>query len=428
MTKLFWVAIAGIVLSFEFPVKGDAGVLPSAVGAGRFSLKASNQTALYRHDEIISLDVAQLQKKYPSFNPRSFMVTYKGEELPSQFDSSRSLHSSGSILILSSFAPRQTKTLKVSWPVERSVVHHFHKMAQATIGVKVDYTKTNGYYTGGRFVDVDSTTVPKDHFAHDALYRMEGPGWESDRIAYRFYLDSRNRNDIFGKRVKRLVLKELGEKDLVSNSMESYTRMLDWGMDIFKVGESLGIGSIAMWHDSKVETVSDVRRIRCEVSEDGPILAGIRTTYLGWNIGGDLFDMESHLSIGAGSRLTSVVVDLHGRPVDLCTGLAKHDSCEFIRSTSRARGGWSYIGVYGKQSLAGDNLGTAVFFRSENAVSMAEDSLSWIVVLKPENGRLNYLFAAAWEKEPGGIRNVREFRRYLRETEIKLETPIVISF
>ena len=72
VTKLFWVAIAGIVLSFEFPVKGDAGVLPSAVGAGRFSLKASNQTALYRHDEIISLDVAQLQKKYPSFNPRSF--------------------------------------------------------------------------------------------------------------------------------------------------------------------------------------------------------------------------------------------------------------------------------------------------------------------------------------------------------------------
>ncbi len=350
-----------------------------------------------------------------------------GKQVPSQLDRERIERGDGVILLVTSFAPHEKKSFSVSWSETGSVLHHYKKLTQAVLGMKVDYKKVNGYYTGGKFVDVDSTTVPKDHFAHDALYRIEGPGWESDKIVYRFYLDSRNRNDIFGKKIDGLVLQKLGINDLVSNSKESYTRMLDWGMDIYKVGESLGIGSIAMWNGTGPVTVSDVRRVKCYVSENGPILSGIYTKYTGWKVSGNAYELYSHLTISAGSRLTKVDLRIKGKPSQLCTGLAIHDGCDFIKSTSTSTSGWKYIALYGKQSLSGDNLGTAVFYRASDEVKLTEDSLSTMVVLRPDGGKLTYYFGAAWEEEPGGIRNEKEFRKYLQETVMKLDNPIEVS-
>jgi Domain of unknown function (DUF4861) len=400
---------------------------PPAARAHQFHFSATNPTNIPRSKELIRVDLKTILAKYPSFNDRAFVVSCDGIEVPSQLDDGNAESRAHDILILSSFAAHERRSFSVSWWPDTVIVHHYPKLTQAVLGMKVDYKKVDGYYTGGRFADVDSTTVPQDHFAHDALYRIEGPGWESNKIVYRYYLDSRNRNDIFGKKVDGLVLQKLGVHDLVSNSMESYTKMLSWGMDIFKVGESLGIGSIAMWHDSKVVTVSDADSVKCYVAENGPILSGIYTRYLGWKVGGEKSDLYSHLTISAGSRLTKVSLDLNGKPSDLCTGLAKHEDCNLMESHP-GDSGWAYIAVYGKQSLSGDNLGIAVFYRVADRVKVTEDSLSKIVVLRPLRGRLTYYFAAAWEEEPGGIKDEKEFRKYLEETVVRLDNPIEASF
>ncbi len=392
-----------------------------------FHFTATNPTNISRPHELIRIDLKTIRVRYPAFNENAFVVTSAGKEIPSQLDKERIEDGSGSIFVLASFEPHEKKRFTVSWVADTVIEHRYRKLTQAVLGMKFNYKKVNGYYTGGKFVDIDSTTVPSDHFAHDALYRIEGPGWESDKIVYRYYLDSRNRNDIFGKKIDGLVLQKLGVHDLVSNSMESYTKMLDWGMDIFKVGESLGIGSIAMWHSSKVVTVSDVGRVKCYVAENGPILSGIYTKYLGWKADGETFDLYSHLTISGGSRLTKVSLNLKGKPVELCTGLAKHENCGLIRSKSRSRSGWEYLGLYGKQSLSGDDLGIALFYRRTDEVKVTEDSLSEIVVLRPENGRLTYYFGAAWQQEPNGIRNEKEFKEYLEDVIAKLNNPIEVT-
>ncbi len=415
------------VLFSETSVSRAALNTPPALSARQFHFTAINPANISRPHELISIDLKTIRAKYPSFNERAFIVSCEGAEVPSQLDDGNADNPVHDILILSSFAAQERKRFSVSWWSDTVMVHHYPKLTQAVLGMKVDFKKVNGYYTGGRFVDVDSTTLPRDHFAHDALYRIEGPGWESDKIVYRYYLDSRNRNDIFGKKNDGLVLQKLGVHDLVSNSMESYTKMLDWGMDIFKVGESLGIGSIAMWHDSKPVTVSDVDSVKCYVAENGPMLSGIYTKYLGWKVGGEKSDLYSHLTISAGNRLTKVSLDLKGKPVDLCTGLAKHEDSDFMESKP-ARSGWSYMALYGKQSLSGDDLGIAVFYRAADMLKLTEDSLSKIVVLHPTGGRLTYYFAAAWQDEPGGIRNEKEFRKYLEDTIVRLNNPIEISF
>ena len=72
------------------------------------------------------------------------------------------------------------------------------------------------------------------------VYQMEGPAWENDVIAFRNYYDARNGVDIYGKRTALMVL------DSVGVNGRDYHTLADWGMDILKVGNSLGAGAIAI--------------------------------------------------------------------------------------------------------------------------------------------------------------------------------------
>jgi len=392
-----------------------------------FKVTASNNTKLERKEVVISLNLEKIKEKYPQFNDKDFFVTSKNIEIPSQFIPASGESSQSKILFITPFNPNEKKEFIIHYSKNGNVKRHYKQRAQAVLGIKTDYKKINGYYTGGKFVDIDSTVVPKDHFAHDALYRIEGPSWESDLIAYRFYLDSRNRNDITGKKTHEMVLQKMGVHDLVSNSAESYTKMLPWGMDIFKVGESLGIGSIAMWYNNKVNTLSNLDKEECKITADGPIQADVLTKYLGWKVGKEKFHLVSNLSINAGSRLTKVKLNIKGKKSILCTGLAKHEDCKFINSNDKKLN-WGYIALYGKQSLAGDNLGIALFYKINDLDKITEDSLSYIVVLNPSKDQLVYYFAAAWDQEPGGIKNINEFKSYLNKTVLELSEPVNVAF
>ncbi len=417
-----------------FTILNQALIIPSSSNYNnnkkdfiKFNVSVVNPIKQNRNDEIVEISLKKVKAKYPSFNENNFYVTEGKEEIPSQ---SVDLNGDGNpdeIIFLVSLSPNQKKSFSVYYSKEGKVVRSYNQRAQAELGIKVNYKLVNGEYTGGHFQNIDSTEVPQTHVAHDALYRIEGPGWESDLIAYRFYLDSRNRNDITGKKTHEMIIQKMGVNDLVSNSQESYTKMLDWGMDIFKVGESLGIGSIAMWQNNKVNTLDKVDKEDCKIIDDGPIQADILTKYLGWKVGKEKFNLTSNLSINGGSRLTKVDLQLNGKSALFCTGLAKHEDCTFIKSENNNLK-WGHIGLFGKQSLAGDNLGIAIFYKINNLKKITEDSLSYIVILNPVKGKLNYYFAAAWEQEPNGIKNLDEFKTYLNQTILELSEPVKVSF
>ena len=87
-------------------------------------------------------------------------------------------------------------------------------------------------YVGGTFRTSSELTPPPEHTDHSNFIRYEGPGIESDKVAYRIYLDWRNGFDIFGKKTP-----DAGAAARVGlDGFESYHHMADWGMDILKVG------------------------------------------------------------------------------------------------------------------------------------------------------------------------------------------------
>ncbi len=388
----------------------------------------TNVLDLSRIDEPISLSMVSIVKKFPHFNYFMFALFDGDNEIASQVDDTDRDGTPDMLSFVANFSPREKKNIVVRFGTAGSMKKEFKKRTQAELSVKVDYEYLEGKFTKGRFVNIDSIRVPANHVDHDALFRYEGPGWESDKISYRFYLDARNRTDIFGKVTPDMVMQTIGVHDLVADNNESYQSRMSWGMDIFKVGNSLGIGSIAMQHGNDVVTVSKTDSIFCTIAANGPIRSSVRSLHYGWEVGEKKYTIVSDYSITAGSRLTKYEATIFPNPENLCTGLAKHDQTALLESRNDAKGNWKYLGLYGKQSRAGDDLGIALFYKGTELIERRDDAVSQLVVLRPHDGKLTYYFAAAWQEEPNGITTIDEFRSYLDSVVLRLDNPILVSF
>ena len=425
--KMKYTALIGIALfmifSAAFPMDGKHAAPPDSL-----VVHASNPLPISRTDEAVSLDVGSVQKMIPTFDPRSCVVYSGGVEIPSQIDDTDRDGSPDLLTFVADFAPEERKTIMLRWGPHAMQKKEYTKRTQADMSIKVDYEFAEGKYAKGKFIRIDSIRVPALHVDHDGLFQHEGPAWESDKIGYRLYLDARNRTDIYGKKVADMVLHTAGVHDLVADNNESYESMLYWGMDNFKVGTSLGIGSIAMQNGTDISTVSNVDSVFCVIAANGPVRSDVRPVYYGWNVAGKKYNLVSSYSITAGSRLTLCREKIFPGSPNLCTGLAKHENTLLIESSSVPKEGWQYFGLYGKQSRAGDDMGIAVFYKGVEKIERRADDVSELVVLRPDGGILDYYFAAAWQQEQNGITTLEEFHSYLESVIKKLNDPIRVTF
>lgn len=385
------------------------------------TLSVRNPAAFARKDAEIIIDLAKLKAQAPEFNDKAFVVLHNAQELASQVKDRDDDGNADEIVCVTDFAANETKTLTVRYAKSGELSRAYPKRTQAELSHKIGGKFVNRKYEGGTFQNVQALRVPPEHTDHSFFIRYEGPGWESDKVGYRFYLDWRNAIDIFGKKTPNMVLQNVGQ-----DGFDSYHEMSDWGMDVLKVGESLGIGSLAMWHEGKAQRVAQTDSVMCAIVANGAVYSQIQTKYFGWKVGGGAYNVVSNLSITAGSRLTKHEVEIDGDPQNLCTGIVKLDSTVAL-TAPESNAGWTYLATYGKQSLVPDKLGMAVLYRKSDLIEVTEDQHSRVVVLKPVAGRLTYYFLGAWEQEPGGIASAEAFAAYLDQTVAELDAPLVIE-
>jgi len=368
------------------------------------------------------VSVAELKIVNSEFDENKFALYDEDELVPFQAIAADDGSQIGFVINLK---PNENKTLTINLGEEADISKLVNR-TYAELGMKPLDVYIDGKFRGDKFENVTKIKVPEIHTDHDALFKYEGPGWESEKVGYRFYMDWRNANDIFGKKVNQLVLANVGVHDTVAKD-DSYHLMQDWGMDIFKVGSSLGIGSIGMWYDGKVNMVSQTDSVYFEIPHNGPIKSEIKTSYYGWQVGDNKYDLVSRISITAGSRLTNCKINISANAENIVTGLAKSEATNFI--TNDDGEGWAYIALYGTQSVADpeDKLGIAVLYNQADLIKFSEDKLSHIIQLKPEQGKVEYYFCAAWEQEPYGITTEKDFIKYLNHTISLLNNPNVVE-
>jgi hypothetical protein len=282
--------------------------------------------------------------------------------------------------------------------------------------------KDGKYIGGGNFSKFDSLRVPDGFTDHAYYIKYEGPGWESDKVGYRLYLDWRNAIDVFGKRVSTPVLQNVG-----LDGYESYHHLQDWGMDVLKVGNSLGLGSTAWWNGQKAIRVEKTDSVSCRILADGTIRSQVQIWYNGWQLGTDTkVDLNSLKTIDAGSRMTHEQLLFNAPVKNICTGIRKEPGTNTIHLMSEDKA-WACLATWGKQSLNKDLLGLAIIYPKDQQPVLTEDADSHVVVFEKALEKVEYYFLAAWELEEGGLTTEQQFVDYLRAELNHLQHPIKVS-
>ncbi|SMF44779.1 Rhamnogalacturonyl hydrolase YesR [Alteromonadaceae bacterium Bs31] len=356
------------------------------------------------------------------------LVVLQGEnQLPSQLIDKDANGEIDGITFSVDLSAAQTLNLEIVADAVKSQTT-FKKLTQAEISTKdggnwVQHEKSENHkqYEGGSFKNVSSLTPPEYYTDHSNWIRYEGPGIESDKVAYRVYLDWRNGFDIFGKSVAEPVLQKVGQ-----DGYESYHHMQPWGMDILKVGQSLGAGGFGFWDGEKVHIVKDTSSRSATITNNGPLLSSFNLLYKDWNINNQTLDLDANFAMSVGSRLVHTELKVSESVPNIAIGVVKHKNTEAITGNQDITGdAYTYLASWGKQSLAEDNLGMAVFFRMRDFNKIVNDEKSYTAVMEARGDYLDYYFGAAWQGEHGkGVSSKEEFVAWLdKQAEILTLTP-----
>src|SRR3989339_635754 len=392
-------------------------------------ISVSNPTDISIADAEVYIPWSALKNKLSGISDEQICVLHNNTVIASQWVDEKP--NGKSLLVLVTVPAQSQIKLMITKADDHEGTNSFSKRTYAELSVKEGgtwewVTKDNGNqqyeYKGGKFKNVESYRVPEQHTDHSFDIRYEGPGWESDKVGYRFYLDWRNAVDVFGKKTAEMVLQNVG-----LDGFDSYHESCEWGQDIFKVGETLGLGSIAYWSGTEAVRVEKTDSMISRIAMNGLLKSAIETQYYGWQFANSTVDLHSYLSIVGGSRLTHCQLELSkGNPV-LCTGIIKYKGIEPETNFADSLSDYVFLATYGLQSLANDSLGLAIIAHRKFVTQITEDKKNQIMVLQPINQKVDYYFLAAWEKELNGITNKNDFNIYLENLIFSFNNPIKIS-
>ncbi len=268
------------------------------------------------------------------------------------------------------------------------------------------YDSTDKDKVTGDYIAQSEIIVPTNLATQSKWIMFEGPVLENDLIAYRYYADSRHRFDIYGKSVSDLVM------DTVS---WQYHDIMDWGSDVLKVGNSLGLASPAIWYQDSLYTLSDCAKKTIEIVENGDQRSLIRTTFSQLKIGDETFDLIQDWSIEAGQVWSEIHLQvINGslpEGMSFATGIVKH----LPVITTGTAGDYFYAMNWGKQSFHEENMGMAIMAKQAAQPVVVADELSHAYAFQNAKQEVRYRFMAAWERDNNGVRDEASFKNLVEQ-------------
>lgn len=262
-----------------------------------------------------------------------------------------------------------------------------------------------------------------------ARYQFEGPGWENNLVGFRNYYDRRNGMDIFGKKVPEMILDGVGTDTAVS-----YHILQPWGMDILKVGASLGAGSIGMLCNDSLFRVGDNGEGGYRKVTEGPLRSVFALDYTGWTCGEQVIKLEHLITIQAGKPWYKSTVTARGleKGNKLVAGIVNmHSDTLFVRVDSKM----AWLATHDMQAELGKYLGMALiipgkdFSSKEEAPETGEGIIqTYYATIKIIDGvPADFYFFAGWEGQDSSYVDREYFFDQLETEARRIANPVVLS-
>jgi len=347
----------------------------------------SNPANISQKAADIVIPIAQIRQIAPDFTPGSCIVTatdgatleqdaatLQTEELPSQVDDLDGDGKGDELAFQIDLAPHQTRVATLSYGDQEHIWR-----------LRGDYRQRTA-----------------------ALFsrKIEGLGWESERVAFRVYFDSRNAIDLYGKRRPTLQLAMYASPDY------TYHDESPEGRDIYKVGEAIGIGSVATLVNGEAVKVAQVKGRKWRIVASGPVRTIVELEYDGWNAGQKIVSFRSRITQWAGERgFTHAITGDSGDAFEFVTGLPAKPGIDPVTSAQSSNAAW--LATWGEQVVApgatateavpGQQLGLAVITLAPHA-AFKRDSKNHLLSFHLDHGSQSWYTMAAWDQEGSNYR------------------------
>lgn len=265
-----------------------------------------------------------------------------------------------------------------------------------------------------------------DNASSSNAFQMEGPAWENEMVAFRNYFDARNGIDIYGKRTPEMIL------DLVGINGQNYHKLDYWGMDILRVGNSLGAGAIALKIGDKIHRIDSANESSFRIITEGSLRSVITLNFKGWKVEDRNYDIEHQISIWGGARYYQSQIFVQGLQGDesLVTGIVNINS----DSMYILEGDRLYTGIYthDNQAYDGEKLGMGLLYEMDQfqGTITAPDRGDGIIqtymvtlAIQPKSVT-SFYFYVGWELEEPNFNQKEAFEEYLQKEAKRHSYPI----
>ena len=375
--------------------------------------QVTNSSDLPLADKAVVLTYEEVNNHLPGEIGEShiLVVDQKGEELPSQCDDLDGDGQWDELAFLVDLDAQEQKTVYFD-AVPASEIPSFSKRTNVRFGYKEEPFRE--VEEAQRLETTQSEVISE-------VFQMEGPAWENDKVGFRNYYDARNGMDIFGKQTTGMALDSAGIRG------QNYHELDDWGMDILKVGNSLGAGAIGIRFDGKVFRVGECEKGTYRFITEGPVRAILELCYHGIVVNGRDYDITHRISIYAGDHFYRSQVFVEGLKgdEDLVTGIVNKEQKKAFEMKSH---GQKIVASYGNQGMMGEKLGMALLVPESlfEATWRSPDEGDGIVethmvALSLQSGKsAEYAFFSGWEYQDEGFRSKNYFEQQLTRASVKL--------
>jgi hypothetical protein len=265
--------------------------------------------------------------------------------------------------------------------------------------------------------------------------RTDDYAWENNKVAFRTYgpvAQKMTEDNVKGgtltsgidawlKRVEYPIINKWYEK--YTNGSGTYHKDTGEGLDNFHVGDSRGIGGIAV----KVDSIYYVSKnfISWKTITTGPIRTSFVLTYADWDAAGNKITEVKHISLDYGNFLSKFEISISGTK-SISAGITLHDNNG--KTEANLKAGW--IDYW--QPLDDSEVGTGIVFAKntginfENYLNPKKDLFNLYVNLKVKQDKVVYYAGFGWKKQ-GEFTTKESWEKYLGQFATKINLPLKVT-
>jgi hypothetical protein len=405
---------------------------PAKGKAGR-KIILTNNASVALHQKPIALKRARLGT-LPKGTAYPLVLSAKGDTIPSQLDDLDGDKRWDELFFVASLPAKATQTFKLKW-VSRPPVYprqtsvRFGKRMRADEKVQPATSET-----------VFARDMPKTMGFQ--RYQTDGPSWENDKVGFRHYLDGRNAKDVFGKKVSYMSPENVGI-NAAGAVEDNYHVMEPWGRDILAVGNSVGIGGVALMKGDSIyrlgvtvaDTVNNVERTDFRIVTEGPVRSMLGIKYRNWKPAGSPYQVEETTSIWPGMYAYHNEVKVSGGQggEQLLIGLVNINAVNPPKVVPLSKD-WVALVSHEKHTYNKEWwLGLALILPADRYLGFTEApkqgplSATFLAKLSHPGRPVHYYAVACWEGSDEGFRDPAYFQQYVERLGKQVSATVTVS-